>query len=212
MPTPPYVSQWGALEANALRVLDGGNPSAIVDWAAQGFSSPGDYLSWSDRSCGVACLQSLLSAFSLPVPDKAGLIDELVGAGVYVVGAAQVTGLVYEPCVRWLRARWHLEATAHRTLDVREIERALAAGRLVIASVSPEIRWPRRPPTRRGGHLVLVYAARADGLVFHNPSGLPATRADGRTETARGAVLAPVHFDRFFARRGITVSTPGEAG
>lgn len=208
MPEPPYVSQWGALEANALRVIDGDDPSDVVDWAALGFSSPHDYLSWSDRSCGVACLESLLSSLALPVPARAPLIDELVEAGAYVVGAAQVAGLVYEPCVRWLRARWGLEASAHRSLGLRGIGDALARDRLVIASVSPEIRWPQRQPATRGGHLVLVYAAHDDGFVFHNPSGLPASKADGGMETARGAVLGPESFDRFFARRGITVSRP----
>lgn len=211
MAAPPYVSQWGALEANALRVLDGGDPAVVVDWAAQGFSSADDYRSWSDRSCGVACLESLLAAHARAVPDKARLIDELVEAGAYRVGPGAVTGLVYEPCVRWLRARWHLAARTQRSLDVQGIGRALSSGQLVIASVSPEIRWPRRPPTRRGGHLVLVYGAGPDGFVFHNPSGLPAPRADDGVETARGAVLAPARFDRFFAHRGITVSMPGTA-
>lgn len=206
---PPYVSQWGALEANAGRVLRGDDPSDLVDWRALGFTSAGEYVAWSDRACGIACLQSLLAAFALAVPTAARLAEELVEAGAYVVEADRVAGLVYEPCVAWLRRRFGVEARVHRVLPVDGLARIVASGELALASVAPGIRWPGRPPTRRGGHLVLVYGVGPAGLVFHNPSGLGPDAADGGEETARGAVLAPAAFDRFYARRAITVTPPG---
>lgn len=208
---PPYASQWGALEANGPRVLSGADPSALVDWAAQGFESAGDYRDWSDRACGVACLQSALGALAPPPPPMAELIDELVAAGAYVVTGAGVEGLIYEPCARLLRARWRLPARVHPHLGVDELRRAVVGGEVVIASVAPEIRWPERPPRTKGGHLVLVYGAVDGSLVFHNPSGLPADLADGGAETARGAVLDDRCFDRFFARRGLAIGGSGEA-
>ena len=59
---------------------------------------------------------------------------------------------------------------------------------MAIASVTPEIRRPDDEPTRRGGHLVLVFGADDRGLTFHNPSGLAAPDSFDGTETAAGAV------------------------
>ncbi len=87
--------------------------------------------------------------------------------------------------------------TGVMTSDIPEI---LARSRFFIASVSSSIRWPEREPPRKGGHLVLVTAASDEGFCFHNPSG-------HTSATQENAVLAPADFDRFFANRGIAVST-----
>ena len=61
------------------------------------------------------------------------------------------------------------------------------------------IRWPEREPPSKGGHLVLVTAASQEVIRFHNPSGHDAaSQAD--------VTLPPAVFDRFFAKRGISVS------
>lgn len=65
-------------------------------------------------------------------------------------------------------------------------------------SVNSGIRWPERMPPSKGGHLVLVTAASADTIRFHNPSGPDAT--------SQADVTLPLAvFDRFFANRGIAV-------
>ena len=82
-------------------------------------------------------------------------------------------------------------------LDTARLMAELDAGRLVIASVHPEIRRPRNDPPGTGGHLVLI-TGHTNGLVtFHNPSGhVP--------EAAVATLPMPV-FDRFAAHRGIAL-------
>lgn len=200
---PPYFSQWGSLEASRCRILDGGDPSRYVDWAAQGFRSLEEYRLWSDSSCGVSCIQSILAAAGQDVPPKAHLIDELVEAGAYQLREGAITGLVYEPCVQWVRSRWHLGATSHRHLTIDELRGYAREGSLVIASVSKEIRWPARTPTLRGGHLVLVFDASDTTLTLHNPSGLRREDTEDGIESARGAIVSLWRFEEFFAHRGM---------
>ncbi|HEY3981579.1 MAG TPA: hypothetical protein VGM79_30285 [Streptosporangiaceae bacterium] len=202
-PPPAYFSQWGSLAANRCRIRDGGDPSGRVDWAALGFGSAAEYRRWTDHACGVACLQSLLHAAGREVPPMARLIDELAGAGAFQVRDDAITGLIYEPCVRWARDRWQLAGVTVPGLSAGQLHGHVAAGGMAIASVTPEIRRPRDEPARRGGHLVLVFGADDRGLTFHNPSGLAAPDSFDGTETAVSAVLPVSRFDRYFARRGM---------
>ena len=73
----------------------------------------------------------------------------------------------------------------------------LDGGRLVIASVHPEIRRPGSDPPRTGGHLVLVTGHANELVTFHNPSG--------HTPEAVVATLPMPVFDRFAAHRGIAL-------
>ena len=63
----------------------------------------------------------------------------------------------------------------------------------------PAIRRPESTPPHRGGHLVLITAADAQSVTFHNPSGdSPATRE---------RVCLPLsRFAPFFAGRGIAIA------
>jgi hypothetical protein len=203
---PAYFPQWGSLEANRCRIQDGGDPSGCVDWAAQGFRSAPEYRLWSDNCCGVACLQSLLHAAGREVPPMARLVDELVGAGAYRVRDSAITGLIYEPCVRWARQRWQLAGVTFPSLTTEQLHGHVAAGGVAIASVSPEIRRTRDAPTRRGGHLVFVFGADDRGFTFHNPSGLAAQDSGDGIETASGAVLPAARFEEYFAHRGMVFS------
>jgi hypothetical protein len=65
-------------------------------------------------------------------------------------------------------------------------------------SVHPSIRTPRQTPPHRGGHLVLVTGYDTDGLLVHNPSGLPG-RSQRQARVGFGAL------DRFYAGRGIII-------
>jgi hypothetical protein len=68
-----------------------------------------------------------------------------------------------------------------------------------IASVHPAIRRPESAPPHRGGHLVLITAADAQSVTFHNPSGdSPATRERVQLSLNR--------FAPFFAGRGIAIA------
>jgi len=90
-----------------------------------------------------------------------------------------------------------LQADVITELDPARLAAELDGGRLVIASVHPEIRRPQDNPPGTGGHLVLV-TGHANGQVsFHNPSG--------HTPEAVVATLPAPVFDRFAAHRGISL-------
>jgi hypothetical protein len=201
---PAYFSQWGSLEASYFRVVRHDDVSRYSNWRQQGFDSAQDYRRWGDNSCGVSCVQSVLHSARLPIPPKATLISELTEAGAYVVADdGHIAGLIYDPCVRWLFDRWAIKAETVRELSVSEISECVTGGGLAIASVSSEIRFPYSAPSRRGGHLVLVFASDGEAFTLHNPSGLAARHAPDQVESAQAAVVPIPLFERFFSHRGI---------
>jgi hypothetical protein len=82
-----------------------------------------------------------------------------------------------------------------------EISSLLKRHQFLMASVNSGIRWPKREPPKKGGHLVLVLAASENLIRFHNPSGHD-------RDSQANVELSVQEFDRFFANRGIAV-TPG---
>lgn len=203
---PEYFSQWGSLAANRCRIIEHGDPSGLVSWRAQGFRSAADYRFWSDSSCGVACVQSILHAAGREVPPKAQLIHELVDAGAYQVSDGSIAGLIYEPCVRRLRECWDIRGATFPSLTARELYSAITPSSLAVASVAKDIRTPGSRPPQRGGHLVLVFGAEDGCFTFHNPSGLAREDAEDGVESASGAVLPVERFEWFFASRAMIFS------
>ena len=101
---------------------------------------------------------------------------------------------------RYARDRHALQADVITELNPARLITELDAGRLVIASVHPEIRRPHNDPPGTGGHLVLVTGYGNGHVTFHNPSGhLP--------EAVVATLPMPV-FDRFAAHRGIALRRP----
>jgi hypothetical protein len=123
-----------------------------------------------------------------------------------------VTGGAVDKWYQWLMSATDITIHQHDShchhqpgtvmrLDPARLLAELDAGRLIIASVHPEIRRPRNDPPKTGGHLVLV-TGHADELVtFRNPSG--------HTPEAGVATLPMPVFDRFAARRGIALGPFG---
>lgn len=196
-PRPPYFSQWGELGCNHALIERGEDPALVHDWTIDGYPSAEAYRLWSLNTCGLACLQSVLATRDHAVPRKFDLIEQATQAQAFVPrDDGRIDGLYYQPFVDWITAQYGIEADVRRVLDVQEIHDLITTGQwFVMASVSSEIRWPTRQPTRRGGHLVLVHGTEDDHLIFHNPSGLGPTAADARCTTTS--------FARFFAGRGI---------
>jgi hypothetical protein len=166
------------------------------DWASDGYRSHEEYLFWSRKVCGFACLQSLLHGWT----DVRLLMGQPLALALdwscYVVEpSGKVQGLIYRPFMAWVNSQFGFDCQLIEHTPIQVSAREVGHGRAMIASVSPEIRDPATNEPRRGGHLVLIHATR-DGVVrFHNPSGY--------SNNAESTSL-PMHvFERFHANRGI---------
>ncbi|WKX68579.1 hypothetical protein [Streptomyces sp. XD-27] len=207
----PYVSQWGSLDRNDEVVIQRAapsgvdvflrrtDPSQLHDWASDGYHSREEYLFWSRKICGLACLQSLLHGWTdvrLPMRE---LLAQALDWGCYVVEPeGKVHGLIYRPFMAWVSSQFGLTCQLVERTPLQASARAVHPGQVLIASVSPEIRDPRTHEPRRGGHLVLIHAVRGGIVRFHNPSGY--------SHNAESASLPIRVFERFYAGRGILVS------
>ncbi|WP_157433077.1 hypothetical protein [Actinomadura rifamycini] len=184
---------------SGLEVFLGGTaPSRLHDWASDGYRSSEEYLFWSRKVCGLACLQSLLQGWTDIRLSMGELLSLALDWGCYVVDpSGKVRGLIYRPFMAWVSSQFgfHCELVEHTPIHVSS--RKVRPGQAMIASVSPEIRNPDTPAPQRGGHLVLVYAT-DDGVVrFHNPSGY--------SHNSDSASLPMQVFERFHANRGILI-------
>ncbi|GAA2591700.1 peptidase [Streptomyces axinellae] len=173
--------------------------SHLHDWASDGYHSHEEYLFWSRKVCGLACLQSLLHGWTdirLPMRE---LLALALDWGCYVEEpGGKVQGLLYRPFMAWVSSQFGFTCQLVEHTPIQASARAVRPGQVLIASVSPEIRDPSTCEPRRGGHLVLVHAVHGDIVRFHNPSGY--------SHNADSAAL-PMHvFERFHAGRGILVS------
>ncbi len=196
----PYFSQWETPEMT-LSVLAEGSAALLRDplWRQSGAETVEDYARWAVNVCGMACLKMILAARGELHPTLA-LARTCTAYGGYVVNEldASIKGLIYAPFVTYVRERFGLPAETMTGVATENIPGLLADRPFFIASVNSGIRWPERTPPSKGGHLVLVTAASAETIRFHNPSGHDAA--------SQADVTLPLSvFDRFFANRGIAI-------
>jgi len=196
----PYYSQWETSDMT-LDVIAEGSAALLRDplWQASGAEDIDDYARWAVNLCGMACLKMLLAARTGKTHPIVPLARGCETYGGYVTGPeGSIKGLIYAPFVPFVKDRFGLDARVVTGIAAADIEAILGTAGFLIASVHHSIRWPDREPPSKGGHLVLVTAAK-DGIIrFHNPSGHDAA--------ARENVELPVAvFERFFAGRGIVV-------
>jgi hypothetical protein len=196
----PYFSQWET-PGMTLPVLAEGSAALLRDplWRQSGAETVEEYARWAVNVCGMACLKMILAARGDLHPTLA-LARTCTSYGGYVVNEldASIKGLIYAPFVTYVRERFGLSAETMTGVAAESIPSMLADRPFFIASVNSGIRWPERMPPSKGGHLVLVTAASAEVIRFHNPSGHDAaSQAD--------VTLPLAVFDRFFANRGIAV-------
>lgn len=200
----PYRSQYASPELIADVAAGLRAPGEDPRWQEAGADTPEEYARWARCGCGMACLQMILAARGDPVPPLVDLGRRCIAHGGYEAAPARGYGpLIYAGFVAFVTAELGLRARVAAPLELDELVRSVRGDEVVLASVSVEIRsWPQRP-TRRGGHLVLVFDASADGrrLRFHDPSG-------DRPERARGVWLETSEFEPFYAGRGVAVGLP----
>ena len=196
---PPYRAQWESpgLVADFLAGRD-----AATDplWRESGARDAAEYALWAEHLCGCACLQMALGARGRAVPPIHAVRRGVQAEGGYVVQPdGAIRGLIYAGAVAWLAGQG-IAARVVLDLDADAVPALIEGGGLLVASVHPSIRRAEAPPPSRGGHLVLVFGAAADGaLRFHNPSGDTAA-------TQRDARLRAEAFAAFFAGRGILIA------
>ena len=166
-------------------------------WRESGAPDQETYTAWCSRWCGMACLRMALLARDGTAPTLYELATGCLEYGAYSDEPGSPQGLIYRPFAAYARDKHGLQAEVITDLDPARLIAELDAGRLVIASVHPEIRRPHRDPPGTGGHLVLVTGHDNSQIMFHNPSG--------HVPEAVAATLPAPAFDRFAAHRGIAL-------
>ena len=195
----PYYTQWGSPEWVRPIVEDGADPCDDPAWMRSGFVDPERYRFWAKRLCGLTCLESALDFWRIRHAPRATLLDEALRHDVYRMrDDGGVDGLIYRPFANWVAAEFGLQADVLTDIAIEDIAARIDSETLVIVSVSPEVRYPDRPNSRRGGHLILLHGRDRDGVWFHNPSGVAPYQQE--------AYLPFDVLDGFYARRGIAVT------
>ena len=193
----PWITQYASPSLIA-GIAYGGQPRAEDPrWRESGAPDREAYAAWCARWCGMACFRMALLARDGTAPSLYELAVGCAEYGGYTDEPGRPRGLIYRPFAEYARDRHGQRADVITDLDPARLIAELDRGRLVIASVHPEIRRPGCDPPGTGGHLVLV-TGHGDGMVtFHNPSG--------HTPEAVVATLPMPVFDRFAAHRGIAL-------
>src|SRR6266545_669277 len=118
----PYFSQWASPDWVRPIVEEGADPCDDPMWAVAGFEAPDEYRFWSWKTCGLACLESVLSHWGFEVPSRADLVRSALTWGAYrKVGPNRAEGLTYGPFAEWVGSEFGLEAEVHRQLPLDEI-------------------------------------------------------------------------------------------
>lgn len=195
----PYFSQWESRELVEKIITQQMGAADDPLWRKSGAVNKKEYEVWSASGCGMACLKMILvDTRHEPVP-LVELGKRCLAYGGYRLPLEDSPGLFYKPFVNFIQAEYGLTGKAVSALTMPEIKRALGNGGYVIASVTPEIRFPTKTPSRRGGHLVLLlgYDDERKEFMLHNPSGF--------ADTQEGVVVTYSNFSKFFDRKGIIV-------
>lgn len=196
----PYFSQWES--PTLVKDIIENKISAKDDplWRESGAKTKEEYELWSWNSCGMACLKMLLSyKFKKDFP-LVELGKKCQKYGGYVSKEGRLDGLFYKPFIEFIKKDFNLLSKVKSPMVLEDIINALDKNKLVIASVSNEIRNPRSEPYQRGGHLVLVvgYDFSRRLLYLHNPSGY-------WKESQEYASISFEDFNKFFSYRGFTI-------
>ncbi|MEU6851372.1 C39 family peptidase [Actinacidiphila alni] len=199
----PYYSQWESADL-VPRFITGTSATTDPLWQKSGADTADEYAFWAPRVCGMACLRMTLDWLGHDVPPMVPLVREALTAGAYVQVGDHVKGLIYAPFTTWAARRFGLHARSRPDLPADDIDAEVRAGRVVLLSVHKTIRDLAAPgaspegPPQRGGHLVLAVGTGPDGVVLHNPSGLP-----GRSQQFHRVTWADL--DRYYAGRGVVL-------
>jgi hypothetical protein len=192
------VTQYASAHLITRIAYDGHDPAEDPNWRLTGAPSQAVYGRWCRHMCGMACLRMALLHRDGDTPS---LFTLLTGARRYGAYTQQddgsIKGLIYAPFARYVHDTHQMGATVHGELELAELTQLLDDGRMVMASVSKEIRRSEIAPARRGGHLILTIGHRDGWIAFRNPSG--------HTPETREGSLPLGKFADFFGGRGVSL-------
>ena len=194
----PWITQYASPSLIEAIAYQGHPRGEDPRWRESGAPDRETYAAWCSRWCGMACFRMALLARDGVAPTLYELAVGCAEYGAYTDHPDGPRGLIYRPFADYARDKHAMEAEVITELDPARLAAELDAGRLVIASVSSQIRRPDSHPARTGGHLVLVTGHADDLVTFHDPAG-------HRPEAGVATLPMPV-FDRFAARRGVALT------
>ena len=135
------------------------------------------------------------------MPARWRLVRGALDHGAYEVRPdGSVRGLLYAPFLGWTARRFGVTGWVEPDASLDALVASVGSDQFVVASVSSEIRNPRRTPERRGGHLVLIVGIDERDVIFHNPSCVPPHQANAR--------LPREVFTSYYADRGFVMRRP----
>lgn len=198
----PYFCQWEsrglAKEILEKKITTDDDPK----WKTSGAKTKKEYHDWSWSGCGMACTKMILAHQSGKVIPLVELGKKCTEYGGYIMPLETSPGLFYKPYVTFVENEFHWSAKVVQGMSDAELMHELGKGGYVIASVSPQIRYPQSKPKAKSGHLVLVlgYDKAKKEFYLHNPSGIS-------KETQEYAAVSFQDFKKFFSGRSIVVKT-----
>lgn len=195
----PYYAQWESPELVERIITKQIRAEDDPYWRRSGAKNTVEYTAWSWSGCGMACLKMVLAHRTNKTIPLVLLGKQCLKYDGYKLPLEDNPGLFYKPFVRFIKEKYGLNAKAVGALTLSEIKHAISAGGYVIASVTPEIRFPTKLPKRRGGHLVLLFGYDDEKKIvyLHNPSGFKGSQEKVEVPYDR--------FDRFFDHKGVII-------
>ena len=195
----PYFSQWESRELTEKIITKQTRAQDDPNWQQSGAKNPDEYASWSWNGCGMACLKMILADAQSKTIPLVELGKRCQSYGGYQTPVDDSPGLFYKPFATFVQQEFGLRAKAVPAMTITEIKSALGGGGYVMASVTPEIRFPAKSPAKRGGHLVLIigYDDHNQVVYLHNPSGFAGTQEN--------VAVAYGLFTKFFDHKGIII-------
>ncbi len=198
----PYISQFASPEYAEKILKDRIASDTDLRWQQTGAQSPDEYAKWVLTICGMACTSMALLFFKHRNERIVSLAKDAFENSVYKPHGKELSNMHYAEYAPWIK-KYGLKATIYTRMNIQGLQYLLSKGKLVIASVNPNIRgYITADPKQKGGHLVLVtgYDKKANTITFHNPSGFV------RLNTQQNHTIPVPAFCQFFAGRGIALT------
>lgn len=206
----PYYSQFASKKIVKDFIKGTRDVQKDPRWKESGAKTKEDYAIWAWNGCGMACLEMVLARKNLRQYSLVELSQKCFKYGGYVVNIDAKSkndlknyydGLFYKPFLNFIKKEFNIEGEIVSPMIKSDIIHSLEQGQLIIASVNPQIREPKKKQLIKRGHLILVVGYDFDKKVFnlHNPSGYYGV-------SQKYAEISFEDFDRFFAHKGMVLT------